>query len=100
MMKMPERTPGRRRDREALPFEEQLRKYQSAGVEITWRNARLPLEDIIRICMIRERGEYMCDFMADEQNHIVRINLNAVKDRAEDVVWDGVRADAGEETER
>ena len=72
----------------------------SSSQLLSWRNARLPLEDIIRICMIRERGEYMCDFMADEQNHIVRINLNAVKDRAEDVVWDGVRADAGEETER
>lgn len=97
MIKMPERSPDHRRNREDLPFEEQLRKYQSSGVEITLKNARLPLEDIVRICMVRERGEYMCDFVADEQNHIVRIDINDVREGEGDVVWDGVRADAGKE---
>ncbi|MBQ6875898.1 MAG: hypothetical protein IJN46_06655 [Lachnospiraceae bacterium] len=82
-------------DREPLPFEEQLRRYQSAGVEITFANASLSLEDIVKICLIREKGEYMCDFVADEQNHIIRIDLNHASEEYGDVVWDGIPIDRG-----
>ncbi len=70
----------RRRDRENKPFVEQLRQYQAAGVEITLNDARLPLEYIAKICTVREKGAYMCDFVADEQNYIVRINFNDVRE--------------------
>ena len=95
MRKKPVYGSDRAKDRETLPFEEQLRQYQSAGVEITFANACLSLEDIVRICTVREKGEYMCDFVADEDNHIVRIDLNSVTDSRGDMVWDGIRADHG-----
>lgn len=95
MRKKPDYTSARRKDREPLPFEEQLRRYQSAGVEITFANANLSLEDIVRICTVREKGEYMCDFVADDKNHIVRIDLNHAADEGGDVVWDGILADEG-----
>ncbi len=84
--------------RKPLPFEEQLRKFQSAGVEITFANANLSLEDIVRICMVREKGAYMCDFVADEDNHIVRIDINTVTEQDGSQVWDGVRADLGSDS--
>ena len=96
MNKKPDRSPVRGRSGEHNPFEEQLRQYQSAGVEITFANANLSLEDIVRICQIREKGEYMCDFMADEQNQITRIDVNPVINTTGDVVWDGVFADIGD----
>ena len=73
----------RQNDREVLPFAEQLKRYQSAGVQITFANANLSLEDIVRICTVREKGEYMCDFVADDANHIVRIDVNLVTDHGE-----------------
>ena len=95
MNKKPDRTPVRGSDRDPLPFEEQLRQYQSAGVEITFANANLSLEDIVRICLIREKGEYMCDFVTDERNQITRIDVNPVINTTGDAVWDGVFADMG-----
>ncbi len=62
------------------PFEEEMRRYQAAGVEITLKNVRLPLEDIARFCAVRERGTYMCDFVADEENYIVRINIDDIRE--------------------
>lgn len=97
MRKKPETFLPDQKNREYSPFMEQLRQYQSAGVEITFKNARLPLEDIARICEVREKGEYMCDFVADEQNHIVRINLDDVRDQENENVWDGVLADIGKD---
>lgn len=76
-----------------IPFVEQLRRYQSAGIEITLKDARLPPEDIAKICAIREKGAYMCDFMADDANHIVRINLDDIRYREPEEVWDGIRSD-------
>ncbi len=96
MKHKPDQTPVRGRSGEKLPFEEQLRQYQSAGVEITFANANLSLEDIVKICTVREKGEYMCDFVADEKNRIVRIDVNAVVNEPEDVVWDGIPVDLGE----
>lgn len=96
MKHKPDQTPVRGRSGEILPFEEQLRQYQSAGVEITFANANLSLEDIVKICTVREKGEYMCDFVADEKNRIVRIDVNAVVNEPEDVVWDGIPVDLGE----
>ena len=100
MRKMPESSCSKTESRENIPFMDQLRRYQSAGVEITLKDARLPLEDIAKICSIRETGVYMCDFVADEQNRIVRINLDDVGEHENGDVWDGVRADAKEEDER
>ena len=96
MKMMPEYDPEKGLDRSPLPFEEQLRRYQSAGVEITFANASLSLEDIVRICMVREKGEYMCDFVADDRNHIIRIDLNHASDECGDVVWDGIPIDRGD----
>lgn len=78
---------------EVLPFVEQLKQYQSAGVEITFANANLSLEDIVRICMIREKGEYMCDFVANDRNQITRIDLNPVDNVMGEIVWDGIPVD-------
>ena len=95
MNKKPDRALVGESSGKPLPFEEQLRKYQSAGVEITFANANLSLEDIVKICTVREKGEYMCDFVADEENRIIRIDLNAVVNEPEEMVWDGIPADAG-----
>lgn len=81
MLETPEYDPQWETDRKEIPFEEQMRWYQSAGVEITFANARLSLEDIVRICTVREKGEYMCDFMADEKNRIIRIDVTPVSGR-------------------
>lgn len=78
MLKMPEYDPQWEADRKEIPFEEQMRWYQSVGVEITFANARLSLEDIVKICTVREKGEYMCDFVADEKNRIIRIDVTPV----------------------
>ena len=93
MKNKPDRASVRGSSGESLPFEEQLRQYQSAGVEITFANANLSLEDIVKICTVREKGEYMCDFVADEENRIIRIDVNAVVDHPEEMVWDGNYAD-------
>ena len=93
MQKKPAYAPVQRSNREPLPFEEQLRRYQAAGVEITFANANLSLEDIVKICTVREKGEYMCDFVADEGNYIVRIDLNHADNEASDMVWDGIPVD-------
>ena len=93
MKNKPDRTPARGSDGESFPFEEQLRQYQSAGVEITFANAYLSLEDIVKICTVREKGEYMCDFLADEENRIIRIDVNTVINEPEETVWDGIPAD-------
>ncbi len=96
MRKKPAYASVRRSNREPLPFEEQLKQYQSAGVKITFANADLSLEDIVKICTVREKGEYMCDFVADETNHIIRIDVNHAADEIGDVVWDGIRVDTGD----
>lgn len=93
MRKTPETFHRSEGSREDIPFMEQLRRYQSAGVEITLKDARLPLEDIAKICTVRETGVYMCDFVADEENRIVRINIDDVRERENEDVWDGIRAD-------
>lgn len=93
MKNKPDRASVRGSIGEPLPFEEQLRQYQSAGVEITFANAHLSLEDIVKICTVREKGEYMCDFVADEENRIIRIDVNGVTDHPEEMVWDGIYAD-------
>lgn len=100
MRKKPENSQNDTESREDIPFMDQLRRYQSAGVEITLKDARLPLEDIAKICAVRETGVYMCDFVADEQNRIVRINLDDVGEQESEDVWDGIRADAKDENER
>ena len=100
MRKKPAYAPMGRSNRESLPFEEQLRRYQSAGVEITFANANLSLEDIVKICTVREKGEYMCDFVADDKNQIVRIDLNHAVNEAGDVVWDGIPVDLGDVDKR
>lgn len=87
MTKEPVYESVRQNSREVLPFAEQLKRYQSAGVQITFANANLSLEDIVRICTVREKGEYMCDFVADEDNRIVRIDVNLVKDHGADMGW-------------
>ena len=91
----PDRASVRGSSREPLPFEEQLRQYQSAGVEITFANANLSLEDIVKICTVREKGEYMCDYVANERNQIIRIDLNVVVNKPEEIVWDGIPVDTG-----
>ena len=96
MKNKPDHTPVRGSNRETIPFEEQLRQYQSAGVEITFANANLSLEDIVKICMVREKGEYMCDFVADEKNRVIRIDVNAVVNEPEEMVWDGIPVDISE----
>ena len=96
MNKKPDRSPVRGRSGEHIPFEEQLRQYQSAGVEITFANAYLSLEDIVKICTVREKGEYMCDFVADEKNRIIRIDVNPVFNEPGEIVWDGVFVDASD----
>lgn len=95
MRKKPVDTYDRVRTRDGVAFEEQLRRYQSAGIEITFANASLSLEDIVRICTVREKGAYMCDFVADDDNRVVRIDVNSVAEKPWDTVWDGVRADRG-----
>lgn len=97
MRKKPEYTYDHMKTRDGVAFEEQLRRYQSAGIEITFANASLSLEDIVRICTVREKGAYMCDFVADDENHIVRIDVNSVAEDRCDTVWDGVLADRGKD---
>ena len=95
MTKKPVHDPVGQDLREPLPFAEQLRRYQSAGVQITFANANLSLEDIVSICTVREKGEYMWDFQADETNRIVRIDVQPVSNEAGEMIWDGIRADTG-----
>ncbi len=79
MIKRPGDCPQKGQGGEEIPLMEQLRRYQRAGVEITLEDIRLPLEDIARICAVREKGEYMCDFITDEDDYIVRLNFDRVK---------------------
>lgn len=71
--------PENRRNREDNPLLEELKRYQSAGVRITLKNAAVPLDYIAKICGVREKGAYMCDFVADEQNRLIRINFDKVE---------------------
>ncbi len=79
MEREPEEAPYSQGAREDIPFMEQLRRYQTAGVEITLKDASLPLEDIAKICAVREKGAYMCDFVADDENYIVRMNFDDIR---------------------
>ena len=79
MEREPEEAPDSQGAREDIPFMEQLRRYQTAGVEITLKDASLPLEDIAKICAVREKGAYMCDFVADDENYIVRMNFDDIR---------------------
>lgn len=99
MRKEPESSLTTQGDREYVPFMEELRRYQSAGVEITLRDARLPLEDIVEICTVREKGVYMCDFVADEKNRIIRINLDEIAEPVNESVREAVRAGAEDSEE-
>lgn len=83
MGKEPEEAPYTKGAREDIPFMEQLRRYQTAGVEITLKDASLPLEYIARVCAVREKGAYMCDFVADDQNYIVRMNFDDIREEEE-----------------
>lgn len=80
MRRRPDRSPDKRGTGKDIPFMEQLIRYQAAGVEITLRDARLPLEDIAKICAVREKGAYMCDFVADEENFIIRMNFDDIRE--------------------
>lgn len=71
--------PENRRNQEDNPLLEELKKYQSAGVQITLKNAVVPLDYIAKVCGVREKGAYMCDFVADEQNCLVRLNFDRVE---------------------
>ena len=84
MEREPEEAPYSQGAREDIPFMEQLRRYQTAGVEITLKDASLPLEDIAKICAVREKGAYMCDFVADDQNYIVRMNFDDIRAEEEE----------------
>lgn len=88
MEREPEETPYSQGMREDIPFMEQLRRYQTAGVEITLKDASLPLEDIAKICAVREKGAYMCDFVADDQNYIVRMNFDDIREEEENTGGD------------
>ena len=85
MKREPEHRPQDGQNGEDIPLMEQLRKYQRAGVEITLEDVRLPLEDIAKICAVQEKGAYMCDFIADENDYIVRLNFERVKNGEEDL---------------
>lgn len=84
MEREPEGAPYAQGPKEDIPFMEQLRRYQTAGVEITLKDARLPLEYIAKICAVREKGAYMCDFVADDQNYIVRMNFDDIREDEEE----------------
>ena len=89
MEKKPGKTPYRRGAGTDIPFMEQLRRYQTAGVEITLKDVRLPLEYIAGICAVRERGAYMCDFVADDQNYIIRMNFDDIRENEQEAGENG-----------
>lgn len=70
--------PGRYSNQEDNPLLEELKKYRSAGVRITLKDAEVPLDYIARMCGVREKGAYMCDFIADEQNQLVKLNFDRI----------------------
>ena len=59
-------------------FLQTLRAYQKAGVALTVEGKAVPAEDIADLCVIREAGAYMRDYISDDQGKLVEIRFDRV----------------------
>lgn len=64
-----------------IPFLNELREYQKAGVPVTLGGRKVPLELIAGTCVIWERGRYMGDYIADENGKLIELRFDRVADR-------------------
>lgn len=72
--------PWNRGDSEEETLLEELKRYQSAGIQITLGHAAASLDYIAKTCGVRERGTYMCDFISDDQDRLMKINFDQIRD--------------------
>ncbi len=56
----------------------QMKRYEKQGVEITLSGEELPLEEIAGACAVREHGQYMGDYIWDEEGRLSEIRYDKI----------------------
>ena len=60
-------------------FLQTLYAYQKAGVSLTVEGKAAPAEAIADLCVCREAGAYMRDYISDERGRLVEIRFDRVE---------------------
>lgn len=60
-------------------FLQTLYAYQKAGVALTVEGKAVPAEDIADLCVIREAGAYMRDYISDDQGKLVELRFDRIE---------------------
>ena len=60
-------------------FLQTLHSYQEAGVALTVEGKAVPPEDIADLCVCREAGAYMRDYISDDRGRLVEIRFDRVE---------------------
>lgn len=64
--------------REYRPFLHTLRSYQEAGVILTVEGRKTNARRIAELCIVRERGAYMSDYIRDADGRLVELRFDRV----------------------
>ena len=62
-------------------FLQTLYAYQKAGVTLTVEGKAVPAEDIADLCVVREAGAYMRDYISDDQGKLVELRFDRIEEK-------------------
>ena len=60
------------------PFLDTLKAYQRAGVSLTVKGRPVSARDLADLCVVREAGSYMGDYIQDNRGKLVEIRFDKI----------------------
>ncbi|MBQ6874722.1 MAG: hypothetical protein IJN46_00625 [Lachnospiraceae bacterium] len=62
-----------------LELKEQLTTYYRQGVRVSLNGVRMPVNRIAKICAVREEGNYMADYVMDDDGQLTEVRFDRIK---------------------
>ena len=62
-----------------LELKEQLTTYYRQGVRVSLNGVRMPVNRIAKICTVREEGNYMADYVMDDDGQLTEVRFDRIK---------------------
>lgn len=62
-----------------LELKEQLMTYYRQGVRVSLNGVRMPVNRIAKICAVREEGNYMGDYIVDDDGQLTEVRFDRIK---------------------
>lgn len=61
-------------------FLKEFKKYKDQGVKFVLDGQETSLETVAKVCVIKERGTYMGDYIGDETGNLIAIHFDKVEE--------------------